>query len=339
MRRWFGGVAPIARTVGTVLCVALALSACGQGDPDAEDSNDAVELTFAISQSNMAAPVLIAQEKGFFATRNIEIVELKQSSGKASLDALLNDEAVMATVADAPIMSASLDRSGYAIVASFIASYANGRLIARRDAGVDTLQDLEGKAVGLTMGTTAEYYLQAQLSHHGFPPGYVERVDIPAREIVDALVSGRVEAISTWQPYIYRATRALGENANLLADYGNYRNTFNLVVRTDRAYPDGALEAVLEALIEAEAYIRDHRSESIDIVSRRLDMDRAYLDSVWDSYEYRVMLDRGLILTLESQARWKLAQLGRRAQEVPDYGQYVDAGPLRAVAPDRVDVD
>lgn len=317
----------------------LWLSACELGDSDVEGVVEPIEITFAVSQSNMAAPVLVALEKGFFNALNVNVIELKRFSGKASLEALLNDEAMMATVADAPIMSASLDRAGYAVIASFIASYANGRLVARREAGIETLSDLEGRPVGVTIGTTAEYYLQAQLGHHGFPSDFVERVDLPAREIVDALASGRVDAISTWQPYIYRAVRALGEKAVVLEDYGNYRNTFNLVVRTDRPYPDGAMEAVLRALIDAESFIRNHREEAIDIVSARLNMDREYLESVWDDFEYRVMLDRGLILTLESQARWKLGQLGQPPERVPDYGRFVNAGPLRAVAMDRVDID
>jgi NitT/TauT family transport system substrate-binding protein len=56
----------------------------------------------------------------------------------------------------------------------------------------------------------------------------------------------------------------------------------------------------------------------------------------WPRYTYAVTLDQSLIVTLEQQARWALAEAGRSAEDAPDFTTIVDARVMDAVKPDAV---
>jgi ABC-type nitrate/sulfonate/bicarbonate transport system substrate-binding protein len=58
-------------------------------------------------------------------------------------------------------------------------------------------------------------------------------VDLPTKELSSALIEGRVDAISTWEPHIYNAQKELKEKAVLLAAKDIFREDFYFVAFKD----------------------------------------------------------------------------------------------------------
>ncbi len=77
---------------------------------------------------------------------------------------------------------------------------------------VKTLEDLKGKKVAFSSGTSSEDILKAGLSKAGLSMDDIEAIDMEASNIVTAMLSGGVDACATWSP---NSLRILEESADM----------------------------------------------------------------------------------------------------------------------------
>ncbi|KKK51926.1 hypothetical protein LCGC14_3110050, partial [marine sediment metagenome] len=106
-------------------------------------------------------------------------LEIKQfGSGKASFLAMLKGESVdISAVADTPIVFSSFNREDFQILAGMYTSY-DDKVIARKDKGINSIADLQGKKVGLTKGTNAQFVLDLLLNYKGILSSFRSGVNI-----------------------------------------------------------------------------------------------------------------------------------------------------------------
>jgi NitT/TauT family transport system substrate-binding protein len=78
--------------------------------------------------------------------------------------------------------------------------------------------------------------------------------------------------------------------------------------------------------------------ESKAIVQRELDLDPGYMDTVWQQNQFALTLDQSLVLAMEDEARWMIANNLTNATAVPDFRQYISTEGLEAVKPGSVNV-
>jgi NitT/TauT family transport system substrate-binding protein len=148
-----------------------------------------------------------------------------------------------------------------------------------------------------------------------------------------------VDAISTWEPHIYNAQKELTEKAVLLAAKDIFREDFYFVAFKDfiKENPK-AIMSFLKAIQRAEEFIRKNRDESIDIVVKRLSLDKGFVSSVWGDFSYRLMLDQSILWCLEDEARWAIKNKLVEAAEVPNYLNYVYFKALEEIDPEAVTI-
>lgn len=101
-----------------------------------------------------------------------------------------------------------------------------------------------------------------------------------------------------------------------------------------------AMESFMRALVEASEFIAQNREESIEIISRVAGMPEADLRETWEDYVYDVVIDSRTMDVLQAHAAWRLDSGNHpRGATMPDFTQIIDARPLRAVAPERIQVE
>ncbi len=84
-----------------------------------------------------------------------------------------------------------------------------GQVFGREDLGVKKIQDLKGKKIATTLGTTGQIILYTALKRAGLDP--VKDVDIVSQTMpaaVTSYVTGSLPALSTWVPFNLRAREA-----------------------------------------------------------------------------------------------------------------------------------
>jgi NitT/TauT family transport system substrate-binding protein len=134
----------------------------------------------------------------------------------------------LATNAETQLLIYALERPDLRI----IGRVAEGvyRLVGRRSAGVTGIEDLRGKRIGTMVDSSSGYFLHLMLERAGLSFDDVELVDLrPFSALADALVEGRVDAISIWEPHSENAIRRLGADAVVIEGDGIYTEQFNLI--------------------------------------------------------------------------------------------------------------
>lgn len=291
-------------------------------------------LTIAVASTYIgSALVLIAAQSGYFKAEGLDVTLLPHTSGRAALDAALAAQADLATVADTPFMFAVMKGQPASIVATISAAARDHGLVARRDRGIATAADLKGKRVGVTLGTSGHFLLDVVLTGHMTQSRQVLIADLKPEEIVDALLSGKVDAVATWNPYLDELKKALGENALVFYD-GGFRVSFNIAARQDfiRQHPE-AMKKLTRALLRAETFAAERPEDARTIMARATKTDLATVGAAWPGYQLQVKLDQGLLTLLEDQSRWAIKNGYVDKTEVPNYLDFIYPDALAAVKP------
>ena len=196
-----------------------------------------------------------------------------------------------------------------------------------------------GKAIGVTNGTTGQFFLDVYLLFHSINPAEVETIDLAVGALTQALVEGRVDAIATWEPHIFHAQRLLGANAFLFDTHNTVRTKFYLVATkhfiTQRP---GALQKFLHAMRRAEVFIQEHNKVAMDIAARRTKTEGELATVIWDDLTFRLVLDQSVIDVLETEARWVIKNQFTAKTTVPNYLPFIFVDGLKAVKPRAVTI-
>jgi NitT/TauT family transport system substrate-binding protein len=82
--------------------------------------------------------------------------------------------------------------------------FGTAQLWVNTDQGVASFDDLKGRQISTTVGTTAHVYLDRALRSHGLTPQDVEIVNQRMSEAVTSFISGAVPAVALWVPFNIR---------------------------------------------------------------------------------------------------------------------------------------
>jgi len=287
----------------------------------------------ALVPAAWAAPLVIAVSQSFFAEEGLQPRMSPCVGGGRCMRMLRESRADVATMSDTPIMFAAFEGRDFAVIATFVTTTDDVKLIARRDSGISRAAHFAGKTVGVVHGAAGHYFLDVFLTLHGIDPKTVRTVPLSPEGMREALAAGTVDAVSIWEPFAHRIVRSAGDRVVVLPNPGLYRMTFNLVAsRRVADTRDADLAALLRALERAQTFIHDEPARAQAILRERLGVDEDFVRAVWPTLNFRLSLDQALLRTLESEARWALRE-GHAQGEVPNHLPLLDPRPLLKVKP------
>ena len=283
--------------------------------------SEKIVLHLGAEESLLTAPIWIAEYKGFFEKNGLQVNMKIFDSGKASLVSLIDEEKLdICTVAQTPIMFNSFDESGFKILASMATSTKDVKIIGRRDSGISELNDLKGKTIGLTKGSTGEYFFSLILDKFNLSPSDVTIINIRPSGIPNAILRGRVDAVCIWEPHALKTQKKLKENAIVLDVGEPYREDFYFVASQKLLKNNlGTVRRFLQSIQEAQQFIQKNEDEAKKIVAKRLGLRLTDLNTLWSEYDFTLMLDQTVITTLQSEAKWAIMNGLTQKKEVPEY--------------------
>jgi len=297
------------------------------------------KISVAVTSWPASASVFVAQEKGFFKNEGLEVTIRPNESGHLAIAPLLAGDVEFATMGETPFVRAALEQKPMAIVASLAEIERAIQIIGRKDRGISRAEDLKGKTIGVIQGTTADFFLHIFLTSAYLGPKDVRVVNLAPGRIVDALLSGEVDAVSTWAPYTTILKEKLGRDSSVLDEPGLYRMTWNLVVRKDLAQRDPeCIVRFLHALVKANRYIAEDPAGARNVVSRYLKTDASSLQREWADCRMTATLAQSLVVNLEDQSRWMIGRGIVRAGRVPNVLDFIYVAALKDVQPGAVSI-
>lgn len=300
----------------------------------------AAELVLAVSRTSLSLPVHVAEARGYFKDEGVAVRTVECIGGQRCMKLLLDGDAQVATASDLPVMFNGFERTDYAVLATFVTSARDLKLVARAGAGIGAPRQLAGKRVGVVRGASSQYYLDAYLLYNDVDPALVTMVALAPERMPEALARKEVDAVAVWEPWAWLAVRAAGKEAAVLPNPRIYTQSFNLVAdRRSIAQREDELLRVLRALDRAVRFIREQPLAAQEILKRRLSLDQAFVDWAWPDLDYRLSLDQSLLSTIENEVRWAVreghAPAGKAAPKVLDL---VEPRLLRKAVPAAVTI-
>ena len=299
------------------------------------------KINFGVELSLLPAMVWVAERNGYFQEEGLDVNIKGFDSGRSALRAMLDEgaELDMVTVAQTPFVFNSFKRDDYAMIAVMVFSNNDVKVVGRKDRGIEAPSDLRGKRVGVTKGSTGHYVISLFLSKRGLTLSDVDIFDFKATELPEALADGKVDAICTWEPHVWKAKKLLGRNAREFLEPDIFREDFYFVAKKDfiKKHPE-ALKSFLKAMEKAETFIGGNKEEAMTIVSERLKIDRDFVVSVWPDFSYQLLLDQTIFVTLELEARWAIKNNLTHKKKVPNYLNFIYQDALKAVKPEAVSI-
>jgi NitT/TauT family transport system substrate-binding protein len=280
--------------------------------------------------------IYVAEDQGFFEENGLDVTIKGYASGKACADALINGEADIATSAGFVFVSNSFDHTDLRVFGT-VATAQVKELVARKDKGITTIDDLVGKKIGVTRKSGAEFLFGVFLTLNALSYEDVELVDLKPSEIVEAISNGDIDAGFTWDPYTYIIRGELGEN--IISWPGGEDFYFVLLTKEDWIENNpAAAERFIKSVLEAEDYIKDNSEEAKEFVKNRFDYESDYIDYSWPKQEFVVTLEQAMLITFEDQTRWRIKQGLTDATEVPNYLDYIYMDALEKVKPEAIGI-
>lgn len=280
------------------------------------------------------APFYVGREGGFFQRNGLDVTVNTGPSGSAMVAFLIGNQIQSAYGAEQAGVSAHLVDPAVVAVAEGTALL---RWISVLGRGVESMEALKGKRVGVARGTGSETFWLSVLDKLKLDAGDYTVVNVEAPEMVAALERGNIDAFAVWEPWPTRAMRAITGTRILV------NNEMIQVVRNYVYMNRGWVEAnrdtatrFLRALVEATAFIESERDEAARQVARFLRQDRGLVAELMGKVGYRMDLTADSVANVQL-AIDQLRGMGRLAKEVTP-AQVIWPDALRAAAPDRVKI-
>lgn len=287
-------------------------------------------LRLATSSSGWS--IWVADELGYFEEAGVDVEVERVASGVMAGEGLLAGNYDVATMSGFAFVTRSFHHDDLRLLGN-IAAIANVRMIARNDRGIIEPKDLEGKNVGLRQGSVSEFFLGRLLDLHNVNASRVALHNILPPDLPEALKSGRMDAIVSWQPYAKLSQNAMDGETVTLTVQGGQSYYFDLVAtdRTIEARRDDLIK-MLKALHRASQWAAVNTEDAQAILSRRLGISTEDIRDFWGDHVMDMALSQDMLFLMEEEAIWRVEH-GYSSGEVPDFLERIDTSLLEEVDP------
>lgn len=294
-------------------------------------------LTIGTSSSITTALLIIAEERSFFEKEGLKVRIKIYKSAANSFDDMLSGNIPISGISETPIVYRSFERSDFKIFATAYTTSNDPKIIARSDRNITLPLDLSGKRIGSTRkGQSAHFFLHLFLLKYSIRSESVTIVHDSPAKVVQRLVSGDIDAASLFEPYASYAAQQLKDKALVFSEPGLYFKTFNLTAKTTFLKENReTIKSLLRALIRAEEFVVQNPGQTIEIIEKKLSMDRKIVRDYFKFSDPNVSLPVSLSITLKDEARWAIQTHMTDKVDIPDYKNLIDTDLLEEVRPDN----
>jgi NitT/TauT family transport system substrate-binding protein len=278
-------------------------------------------------------PWWIAKEKGLFEKNGLEVelVDFVEDKEVNAAFASGNMEgANLATHTAIKLFSAGVDLK--LVLLEDISTSADA-IIA--DQEINSIEDLRGKDVAYEEGATSDLLLNYALSQNNMSLSDINPIPMPASDAGSALLSGKVPAAVTYEPYISEVIKG---NTNTRVLYkaevrpGLISDVFVVSGEFAKNNPD-AVKALLKVWDEALGFYNSDKTAGQAIISKAVGSEPEDLISAFEGVKFYTLAENqldlgGNFLTIINDVAEVSKSIGL-FDSIPDLQKLVDTGFLK----------
>ena len=272
--------------LSVLLMTVLSAISCSQNERGEQKST----ISFAYQDRVADAASIIAIKKGFFNAEGLQVKPMIFSSGPACTEALIYGNADLGTMGDTTAIITTSKGNSFTIIASHGGGEQRHRLMVHKKSQIKTIQDLEGKRIGLKKGTSTHGGLDLLARKEGLDLRN-EIIDLAPRDQLLALASGELDAIVASEPTPSKAEAdGFGVELTTLAGLGNTYPIFVLVNNKFASNHPDLVGKMIKALSKATTFIAKHPEEAVSIQAAQSGLDPAVIRKAMTYHHYGISL-------------------------------------------------
>jgi NitT/TauT family transport system substrate-binding protein len=282
--------------------------------------------------------IYIAEHQQYFAANGLKVSSKNYTSGLAAVNGLMNGEVDIATASEFVLVGKALANASICTFGA-VSKALNEYVVARTDKGIHNIPDLKDKRIGVSLGTSTEFYLGRFLELNGMHLNQVNIVDVPPPQTPNALANGTVDAVIAWQPNINAIETMLGDKIVMWPAQANQPYYVGAISTNSwTAMHPELIIRFLNALVRAETFSLNNKDKAIAIVAGTLGYDSSYAATVWREIQFSVSIEQSEVLAMEDETRWLINNNLTNATAVPNFLNYVYVDGLETVKPNSVNI-
>ncbi len=298
----------------------------------------AENLKLTHTNTLLTSLIRLADDQNLYEHFGIQLELDAKDTDEAVIRSLLGNQTDVAVLADASFVKYALKHPNLRLIANIGQSDNEIKIVARKDHGITTPDDLRGKRIGTQPGVVFHLFLGRLLMKHGMTRQDVTPLFMPASRLPGALANGLIDAMATREPYLSQALALEAENLQLISAPGIYTKSFNLVTTHEFLQSSRAksLHPLLQALHEAEKRLESQPDAMTVLLSKQLDITLEEVKNQLHEVRLRLNIDNHLLASLEAIAQWLQPAQGETDDESINFLPYLHTPLLATVKPDSV---
>jgi NitT/TauT family transport system substrate-binding protein len=258
-----------------VTLLSLAMGACAQAATPAPETTAAateaagaaelVTLKIAVLPILEALPMYVADQKGYFTANGVKVefipvqsaAERDQVMAAGQADGMIND-----LVSTLFYNKDSIQIQIVRFARTATPEFPQYRILAAKDSGIETVEDLKGVPIGISEGSVIAYTTDRLLQAEGLAPEDIMTAAVPRiPDRLSLLASGELKAANMPDPF---SLLAIQGGATVVVDDSKHPEYGNSVYSFRKAVIDEQPEAVrgfLAAVDQAITDINENKEE------------------------------------------------------------------------------
>jgi len=227
-----------------------------------------------------ASSLVTAINKGYFNEEGIDVEVVKFAKGPEEIAAMGSGNIDIAQIGHG---AHSLAAKGQAMIFNIDDTSLADEVLANKDKGINSIQDLKGKTIATSLGTSSEIILNLALASKGMTQNDVKIVQMDPSAAVTAMVTGKVDAAAIWSPSTVVVKEKLGDKCISLASNKDYTDQMvfpSSWITTPDYYKNNQDKLVrfTKAILKAQAYRKDHIKEAAGWLAKLIEQDSATIE-------------------------------------------------------------
>lgn len=261
------------------------------------------------------------------------------NSGAEMNEALASGSLHIIATGDVPAIGLLAHRGPAKCIAPLSDFAADQGIVVRKD--ITNPKQLEGAKLGLTKGSTATMLIERYAQAQQLDIKKIGLIHMSAPEQIPALISGNIDGLVSWEPWLWTATQK-APGAYVLRRATQLFKTHNLLLASDQylsRYPN-TVATVLRGLLRANEHLQtpEGRRQAAKLIHQN-EVPGVPEDELVKMIEKRTFvmsIDPSLVEALDTITSF-LHSIGRINRK-PDVKEWLATKPMREVRPDLVTV-
>ncbi|WP_216086653.1 ABC transporter substrate-binding protein [Halothece sp. PCC 7418] len=215
-------------------------------------------------------PMFIAQEKGFFADRNIVVDFLGFDTTADSNAAFLADQVNAAAPISSELISLVAQDQNLRVVLIEDLSVGGDGILA--DNTIESIEDFRGKQIAVEKGTVSYFFLLQVLKDFGLSPSDVTFLNANPSAAAAAYQANNVDIAVTYAPYLQQANEARS-NGRIIYDSSQKPTAITDLYIFDTEFIEEnpqAVQSFVEGVFQGIDFLENNAEEGLEIAARKL---------------------------------------------------------------------